>query len=344
MAIRVLPNLLKDLWRPSLVAAAGCAISFAVSEYVQHSPRAAAAAYLLLGGLLLSAAAGAIVFLLLRARQHERSLTATNRALDGRMREARKGEASLRLLSAELEQRVRSRTHQLEDTMSHLEAFNFSVSHDLRSPIGAVLNFAAILEEEHGPELGPDGRQLVSRIRGSAERAIGLLEGLLKLSRAGRVDLEIEELDMNALAREAFAQACGAAGDGEVELELGPLPPARGDRALIGGVFVNLLGNAVKYTRGREKRWIALSGETTEALNVYAISDNGVGFDGRYASKLFRAFERLHPSEQFEGAGIGLAIVARIVQRHGGRVWAEGRPEQGASFFFTLPRTDRALS
>jgi light-regulated signal transduction histidine kinase (bacteriophytochrome) len=284
------------------------------------------------------------VFLLLRARQRERSLTATNRALDGRMREARESEASLRLLSEELEQRVCSRTHQLEDAMSHLDAFNFSVSHDLRSPIGAVLNFAAILQEEHGPELGPDGRQLVSRIRGSAERAIGLLEGLLRLSRAGRVDLEIQELDMNALAREAFAQARDGAGDGKLEFELGPLPTARGDRALIGIVFVNLLGNAVKYTRGREKRWIALSGGTTEALNVYAISDNGVGFDSRYASKLFGAFERLHPSEQFEGAGIGLAIVARIVQRHGGRVWAEGRPEQGASFFFSLPRADRARS
>jgi light-regulated signal transduction histidine kinase (bacteriophytochrome) len=224
----------------------------------------------------------------------------------------------------------------LEDTLSELEAFNFSVSHDLRSPIGAVLNFVAILEEEHCPQLPPAGRELVTRIRGSAERAIELLEGLLKLSRAGRTALEIEELDMAALAREAFPQARG--GDaGTIELEVGPLPRARGDRALIGSVFVNLLGNAVKYTRGREKRRIVVSGTTTEAVNVYAVADSGIGFDDRFAAKLFRAFERLHPSNRYEGTGIGLAVVARIVQRHGGRVWAEGQPDAGASFFFSLP-------
>jgi two-component system sensor kinase len=181
----------------------------------------------------------------------------------------------------------------------------------------------------------------VARIRGSAERSIDLLEGLLKLSRAGRTELEIEPLDMNALAREAFAQArAGPAGEGGLDFVLEPLPPARGDRALIGSVFVNLLGNAAKYTRGREKRRIVVSGSPRGDVNVYAVSDNGVGFDDRHASKLFGAFERLHPSDRFEGAGIGLAIVARIVQRHGGRVWAEGRPEQGATFFFSLPPSD----
>jgi len=226
--------------------------------------------------------------------------------------------------------------------MTELEAFNFSVSHDLRSPLGAVLNFVAILEEEHAPQLSPAGRDLVARIRGSAERAVGLLEGLLKLSRAGRAELEIETLDMSTLAREAFAQARGAGDEGEIELVICPLAAARGDRALVGSVFVNLLGNAVKYTRGREKRRIVVSGVSSgEAMNVYSVADNGVGFDDRHASKLFGAFERLHPSGQYEGAGIGLAIVARIIQRHGGRVWAEGRPEQGATFFFTLPRPDR---
>jgi signal transduction histidine kinase len=291
---------------------------------------------LFVAGLLLSACAGVIGFQLMRSRRNARALSAANRALDVGMREARQGEASLRRLSEELEQRVRERTAMLEDTLSELEAFNFSVSHDLRSPIGAVLNFVAILEEEHCPQLPPAGRELVTRIRGSAERAIELLEGLLKLSRAGRTALEIEELDMAALAREAFPQARG--GDaGTIELEVGPLPRARGDRALIGSVFVNLLGNAVKYTRGREKRRIVVSGTTTEAVNVYAVADSGIGFDDRFAAKLFRAFERLHPSNRYEGTGIGLAIVARIVQRHGGRVWAEGQPDAGASFFFSLP-------
>lgn len=298
--------------------------------------------YLLLAGLLLSFALGVIVYQLQQARRRGRFLAVANRALDEGMREAREGEASLRRLSEELEGRVRSRTRQLQDTMTELEAFNFSVSHDLRSPLGAVLNFVAILEEEHAHLLSPGGRDLVTRIRGSAERAIDLLEGLLKLSRAGRAELEIETLDMKTLAREAFAQARGGSEEGAIELVIGPLPAARGDRALVGSVFVNLLGNAVKYTRGREKRRIVVSGVSSdEAMNVYSVADNGVGFDDRYANKLFGAFERLHPTDQYEGAGIGLAIVARIIQRHGGRCWAEGRPEQGATFFFTLPRPDR---
>jgi two-component system sensor kinase len=226
--------------------------------------------------------------------------------------------------------------------MSDLEAFNFSVSHDLRSPIGAVLNFVAILEEEHRDQLDPAGREIVARIRASAERAIDLLEGLLKLARAGRGELEIEDLDVTALAREAFAQVGGATGeDGDVEFLLAPLPRARGDRALIGSVFENLLGNAIKYTRGREKRRIEVTGTRREGEQVYSVSDNGVGFDGRFANKLFGAFERLHSPDQFEGAGIGLAIVARIALRHGGRVWAEGSPEHGASFFFSLPAEGR---
>src|SRR5688572_30263196 len=246
--------------------------------------------HLLVAGILLSACAGVILYQLVRSRRTARSLSATNRALDRGMREAREGEAALRRLSAELEQRVRERTAQLEDTLKELEAFNFSVSHDLRSPIGAVLNFVAILEEEHCPQLPPGGRELVARIRGSAARAIELLDGLLKLSRAGRTMLELESLDMTALAREAFALT-RAADAGEIQFELGPLPPARGDRALIGSVFANLLDNAVKYTRGREKRRIVVSGTAADdGLNVYAIADDGVGFDERFAAKLFRAF------------------------------------------------------
>jgi signal transduction histidine kinase len=351
-----LPKVLRELWLPLLVTCGGAAAALAVpaprepQQRIEHSAAASAAdaptarparhvlaplpSSVLLGALLL--AAGAVVFQLTRSRRRARALSAANRTLDLCMREAREGEASLRRLSEELEQRVRERTGQLEDTLAELEAFNFSVSHDLRSPIGAVLNFVAILEEEHCPQLPPAGRELVARIRGSAERAIELLEGLLKLSRAGRTALEIEDLDMAALAREAFAQARGSDA-GEIELEVGPLPRARGDRALLGSVFVNLLGNAVKYTRTREKRRIVVSGTSAEGTHVYAVTDNGIGFDERFAAKLFRVFERLHASDRFEGAGIGLAIVSRIVQRHGGRVWAEGRPDGGASFFFSLP-------
>jgi signal transduction histidine kinase len=336
----------REFGLPVLVALLGAAAAFAAPDRpggdrqgeVELAQRLLAPLplTLLAAGLLLLACAGAIVFLLVRSRRNARALTAANRALDLGMREAREGEASLRRVSEDLEERVRDRTAQLEDTLSELEAFNFSVSHDLRSPIGAVLNFVAILEEEHCPQLPPAGRQIVSRIRGSAERAIELLDGLLKLSRAGRTPLEIESLDMAALAREAFPQA-RRDDAGTIELEIAPLPPARGDRALIGSVLLNLLANAVKYTRGSEKRRIVVSGTTADGSNVYAVTDNGIGFDDRFAAKLFHAFERLHPSDRYEGAGVGLAVVARIVQRHGGRVWAEGRPDAGASFFFTLP-------
>jgi len=318
-----------DLWLPAAVAGLGAVGAVALRPLASGSERA-----FLAGGLLLAAAAGAIVFLLQLSRRQARMLAETRRALETRMLEAREAEASLRRLSEDLEQRVRSRTRLLESTMSDLEALNFSVSHDLRSPIGAVLNFVMILEEEHREQLDASGREILARIRASAERAIQLLEGLLRLSRAGRAELTVEPLDMTALAREAFAQAHE---EGEVEFVLRPLPPTRGDRALIGTVLVNLLGNAIKYTRGREKRHVEVSGFRNEAENVYAVSDDGVGFDARFASKLFGAFERLHPPGEFEGAGIGLAVVARIVLRHGGRVWAEGSPEQGATFFFSLP-------
>ena len=333
------PKVSRDLCLSVLVAGLGSVVAFGLSSHLESGRHEH---YLLAGGLLLSAAAGVIVYQLRLLRQSARFLRAAHRALDARVREAREGEASLRRLSQELEQRVRSRTRQLEDAMSDLEAFNFSVSHDLRSPIGAVLNFVAILEEEHRDQLDPAGREIVARIRASAERAIDLLEGLLKLARAGRGELEIEDLDVTALARDAFQQVGGATGeDGDVEFLLAPLPRARGDRALIGSVFENLLGNAIKYTRGREKRRIEVSGTTREGEQVYSVSDNGVGFDGRFANKLFGAFERLHSPDQFEGAGIGLAIVARIALRHGGRVWAEGSPEHGARFFFSLPAEGR---
>lgn len=325
-------KLARELWLPLLVTIVGTAAAIALSNRYEHDRPS----HLLVAGVLLSACAGVIVYQLRRSLEIARTLAAANQALDLGMREAREGEAAQRRSSEELEQRVRERTAQLEDTLRELEAFNFSVSHDLRSPIGAVLNFAAILEEEHCPHLPPAGRQLVTRIRSSAGRAIELLDGLLRLSRAGRAPLELESLDMAALAREAFAQA-RLSETGEIEFEVGRLPQARGDRAMICTVLVNLLANAVKYTRGREKRRIVVSGTTADGLEVYAVADNGVGFDERFAAKLFHAFERLHPSGRFEGAGMGLAVVARIVQRHGGRVWAEGRPDAGASFFFSLP-------
>jgi light-regulated signal transduction histidine kinase (bacteriophytochrome) len=236
---------------------------------------------------------------------------------------------------------VAARTEELEDVVAELEAFNYSVSHDLRSPLGAILNFTAILEEDHGEALGSEGGALLARIRRSAVRATSLLEDLLRLSRAGRDAACFERVDMEALARETFAQVCAARADIDVELVVEPLPEAIGDRSLLGEVFANLFGNALKYSRDVEKRRVAVTGRREADQNVYEVSDNGIGFEMRFAEKLFGLFERLHSVDEIEGTGVGLAIVARIVKRHGGRVWAEGHPGRGARFAFSIPVQER---
>ena len=330
-------TLLRDRWRtlwlPALVFSLGSALALGVWGRLDSSPH-----LLFAGGLLLSAAGALIAHQLQLAGRRKRDLVAVKQAFGARVREASESEAVQRRLSEELERRVAARTRELERAMSELEAFNYSVSHDLRSPLGAILNFVAILEEDHRHRLERGGAEVLGRIRGSTERALALLEGLLDLSRATRAKLELEDLDMAAVAREAFGHARVARGDSDVELVLGPLPPARADRALIADVLANLFDNALKYSRGCEKRRVEVSGRADGAEVVYSVADNGVGFDARFAGKLFGVFERLHPREQFEGTGVGLALVARIVHRHGGRVWAEGLPDQGACFFFSLPR------
>jgi two-component system sensor kinase len=181
--------------------------------------------------------------------------------------------------------------------------------------------------------------RILARIRRSATRATQLLQDLLELSRAGRAALALEPVDMAALCRETFTQVRVAEGvdEDEIELLVDPLPDAVGDRALLGAVLANLLSNAIKYSRGREKRRIRVTGRTERGETLYEVEDNGQGFDMRFADKLFGLFERLHASDEIEGTGVGLAMVARIVKRHGGRVWAQGRPTQGARFGFALP-------
>lgn len=282
--------------------------------------------YLLAVGLVLSIALAVVAHQLRVTLRQSRFLAASNRALEQR--------------GLELESRVVERTGALEDAVSELEAFNYSVSHDLRSPLGAILNFATILNEDYRDRaLDAEGVAILERITRSAWRATDLLEDLLRLSRAGRSALTVEPVEMTTLARESFAQARAAEGEPEVEFLLDPLPDATGDRSLLGDVFVNLFGNALKYSRGREKRTISVRGRITNSECIYEVSDNGHGFDMRFVDKLFHVFERLHSDEAIEGTGVGLAMVSRIIKRHGGRVWAEGEPDVGASFFFTLPRS-----
>lgn len=292
-------------------------------------------AYLLSAGVLLSLVVAVLVHQLRVIVRQSRFLEASNLALEKR--------------GVELESKVAERTEALQDAVTELEAFNYSVSHDLRSPLGAILNFATILEEDHrGRPLDAEGIAILERIRRSANRAMDLLEDLLKLSRAGRGALERERIDMAALARETFTQVRVAADDDEIELIVERLPEAIGDRTLLGDVFANLFSNALKYSRGGEKRRVRVVGHVTGGSGagqgggevIYEVIDNGQGFDMRFADKLFGLFERLHGNDEIEGTGVGLAMVARIVKRHGGRVWAEGQPGQGARFSFSLPRQE----
>jgi two-component system sensor kinase len=283
--------------------------------------------YLLITGVLLSGVFAMVAHQFRVIGRQARFLEATNRALEER--------------GQQLESEVAERTRDLEEAITELEAFNYSVSHDLRSPLGAILNFTAILEEDYVDRpLDAGGMANLGRIRRSARRAIALLEGLLQLSRAGRATLTFERIDMAALAKVAFAQVRAAQHDSDVEFIVGSLPDAVGDRALLCDAFANLFSNALKYSRGCEKRRITVNGRIEDDECVYEVTDTGQGFDMRFADKLFGLFERLHAADEIQGTGVGLAMVARIVKRHGGRVWAEGSPGRGACFSFAIPRSD----
>ncbi len=287
--------------------------------------------YLLVAGLGLSLLIAVLIHQW-RLKSHQAHfLAASNRALIG------KGE-ELKQLADELEARVASRTEALQEAVSELEAFNYSVSHDLRSPLGAIANFATILQEDFRDELGGDGIAVIERIRGSALQATTLLEDLLQLSHAGRSAIQFERVNVTALARECFAQAIATEKGADVECIIERLPSVDGDRTLLGQVFANLFSNALKYSRGQEKRNIWVSGRTDEKTVIFEVRDNGRGFDTRFASKLFEIFERLHNDPEIEGTGVGLALVARIVKRHGGSVWAESKPGEGSRFYVSLPR------
>jgi signal transduction histidine kinase len=245
-------------------------------------------------------------------------------------------EPSARRLAAELS----STREEAAATVAELDSLYYSISHDLRSPIGAILNFTAVLVEDHERALDDDARAILARIRRSAEAALAQLEGLLRLSRVSRQELHPVPVDVEAMVREVVRTITRSGCS--VELELGPLPTARADAALLRVVFLELLENAVKFSAGSEKPRIRVDGRLTpDGSRLYGVADEGVGFDPRYAGRLFGIFERLHSRDQFPGAGVGLAVVRRIVERHGGRVFANAEPGHGARFEFSLPDPSR---
>jgi signal transduction histidine kinase len=289
--------------------------------------------------------------MLSRVHERDQALRAQGDALRREVAERTAVEQEIRRLNATLEQRVGERTSELEASNKELDAFAYSVSHDLRAPLRAVDGFSRILLEEYAPALPPEARHYLEVARTSAVKMGDLIDGLLAFSRLGRQPLRKQPISPAALVHEVLNDFRPEVEERRVDVTVGDLPPCEADTLLLKQVFVNLLSNALKYTRQREKAVIVVgacdgadldhtgdSGRVPHARTgtVYFVRDNGAGFDMRYQDKLFGVFQRLHSVDAFDGIGVGLALVERIVRRHGGRIWAHAEVDRGATFYFTL--------
>jgi PAS domain S-box-containing protein len=280
--------------------------------------------------------------------------------------ERKRAEEAVNQLNAELEQRVKARTKELRDSQlallnvvddlnqkskdleaaveqlaaanKELEAFSYSVSHDLRAPLRAVDGYVQILLEDYGSLLDDEGKRVCAVISQSARNMGRLIDDLLAFARIGRQAMQFSALDMKGIVYEAFYQLTTPESRARIDFRLGNLPSTTGDLSLIRQVWSNLLDNAIKFSSGKRHAVIEVDGKQQSNEIVYSVRDNGAGFDMKYADKLFGVFQRLHGASEFAGTGVGLAIIQRIVQRHGGRIWAEGETDKGATFYFTLQK------
>jgi signal transduction histidine kinase len=271
-----------------------------------------------------------------RVEQRTSVLQETELNLRAQAQQLAESEAVVRNLNDELELRVRDRTSELEAANKELEAFTYSVSHDLRAPLRHIAGFSRMLAEECGSAIPSEGQRFLQRIQDGVRRMGVLVDDLLNLARIGRLELRMQVTGLDSLVKEVIADLKPDAEGRQVEWKVGSLPYVEGDPALLKQVFHNLLSNALKYSRPRSRGVIEIGKEDQDGQPVIFVRDNGVGFNMKHADKLFGVFQRLHRDEDFEGTGVGLATVQRIVQKHGGRIWAEAELDKGATFYFTV--------
>jgi two-component system, NtrC family, sensor kinase len=272
----------------------------------------------------------------LRAQLRRRQFEEENREIREELLRKELEAAEARVYRTLAEERARL-IQALESANKELEAFSYSVSHDLRAPLRAIDGFSRILLEEYAPALPPEVQRYLRLVCDNAQRMGALVDDLLALSRLGRQPLAKRQVALGPLVNQCLEELTSEQAGRKIEIALSDLPPCQADPSLLKQVFLNLLGNALKYTRAQEVARIEVGGEIHDGEYLGFVRDNGVGFDRRYAAKLFGVFQRLHRAEEYEGTGVGLAIVQRIIRSHGGRVWAEGEVGKGATFYFTLP-------
>jgi K+-sensing histidine kinase KdpD len=264
-------------------------------------------------------------------------------ALQGRIeRDLRNARDNLQVEVQQRTQDLANRAAELQAANKELESFAYSVSHDLRAPLRHIIGFAELLQKQATSALDGKSRRYITTIQDSARRMGNLIDDLLGFSRVGRAQAKKTTISLEQLVKEAIAEVAQETGGRDIAWKIGPLPPCYGDRSMLKLVLVNLIANAVKFTRTRTRAEVEIgcANAKQDDLEVF-VRDNGVGFDMRYANKLFGVFQRLHSSEEFEGTGIGLATVQRIIHRHGGEVRAEGAPDGGATFYFSIPKVQR---